>query len=47
MLDNSFSAQVLSDAGSCALGAFTLMYMQSQGMHYETYSKLYESTVTS
>ena len=45
-LDFTYSGQTLSDAGSRALGALTFKYIRSQGLHFETYTKLYESTVT-
>ena len=45
-LDYSYGAQVLSDAGSCALGALTFKYIKTQGLHFDTYTKLYNSTVT-
>ena len=36
----------LSDAGSRALGALTFKYIRSKGLHFDTYTKLYNSTVT-
>ena len=45
-LDYTYSAQILSDAGSRALGALTFKYIRSKGLHFDTYTKLYNSTVT-
>ena len=45
-LDYSDSAQILSDAGSCALGALTFKNIKTQGLHFDTYTQLYNSTVT-
>ena len=36
----------LSDAGSRVLGALTFKYIRSKGLHFDTYTKLYNSTVT-
>ena len=44
-LDYTYSAQILSDAGSRALGALTFKYIRSQGLHFDTYTKLFNSTV--
>ena len=40
-LDYTYSAQILSDAGSRALGALTFKYIRSKGLHFDTYTKLY------
>ena len=45
-LNYSYGAQILSDAGSRALGALTFKYIKTQGLHFDTYTKLYNSTVT-
>ena len=47
-LDYLYGAQILSDAGIRALGAFnlTFKYFKTQGLHFDTYTKLYNSTVT-
>ena len=45
-LDYTYNAQILSGAESRALGALTLKYIRSNGLHFDTYTKLYNSTVT-
>ena len=38
-LDYTYSAKILSDAGSRALGALTSKYIRSHGLHFDTYTK--------
>ena len=44
-LDYTHTANVLSDASGRALGAVTSRYYSVNGLHYDTYSKLYNNLV--
>ena len=45
-LDYAVSVNELLTAGGRALGALVCKYFNVDGMDYETYTKLFESTVT-
>ena len=45
-LDYTHSVNILSDASSRALRALIARYYSAQGLHYSTYTKLYNSLIT-